>query len=134
MTTENAPGRAAALGPVAGSPVLGDTSRALPEDADEPQPTHCECGVALDAHPPLPKPGPLRSWKSLRAEKKLAEPGKSPAARQPSLPPSLPPPAPPGTCSCGCRGTTNRPTSRYLPGHNAKLHSLVRRAETVAEQ
>ena len=26
----------------------------------------CECGVKLDEHPPLPKPGPLRSWHARR--------------------------------------------------------------------
>lgn len=27
----------------------------------------CECGTPLDAHPPLPSPGPLRSWASAHA-------------------------------------------------------------------
>ena len=29
-------------------------------------PTRCECGLPLDAHPPLPAPGPLQSWHARR--------------------------------------------------------------------
>jgi hypothetical protein len=28
----------------------------------------CECGVPLDIHPPLRKPGPLRSWKARKED------------------------------------------------------------------
>lgn len=33
----------------------------------------CECGQSLDTHPPLAAPGPLRSWKSERADALDAE-------------------------------------------------------------
>jgi hypothetical protein len=31
-------------------------------------------------------------------------------------------------CLCGCGGFPSKPTSRYLPGHDAKHHSALKRA------
>lgn len=33
----------------------------------------CECGTPLSTHPPLPKPGPLKSWKATKnSDEKLS--------------------------------------------------------------
>lgn len=37
-------------------------------------------------------------------------------------------------CLCGCGGLPAKPTSRYLPGHDAKHHAALKRAAKEHEQ
>lgn len=46
--------------------------------AELDQLSHCECGIPLELHPPLRRPGPLRSWHAARSG---GEPGARPFAR-----------------------------------------------------
>jgi hypothetical protein len=47
----------------------GSGRRGRPTKAEEIEAgIRCECGVHLDRHPPLPNPGPLRSWKASRPD------------------------------------------------------------------
>lgn len=38
-------------------------------------------------------------------------------------------PDPRAACQCGCGGFPSKPKSRYLPGHDAKHASALKRAE-----
>ena len=37
-------------------------------------------------------------------------------------------------CLCGCGGLPAKPTYRYLPGHDAKHHAALKRADKEQEQ
>jgi hypothetical protein len=41
--------------------------------SDEPE--RCECGASLAEHPPLPKPGPFKSWRQGRGTTPTSRPG-----------------------------------------------------------
>ena len=51
----------------------------------------------------------------------------APAAKVPEPKPERPP------CLCGCGGTPKSPKGRYLPGHDAKHHSALKRAAKEAQ-
>jgi hypothetical protein len=46
---------------------LEPVKRSLPGDDRFTDELFCECGVALDVHPPLPPPGPLNRWRAEHA-------------------------------------------------------------------
>jgi hypothetical protein len=49
--------------------IRGPGRRGRPSKAEEIEAgIRCECGVLIDRHPPLPDPGPLRSWKASRPD------------------------------------------------------------------
>jgi hypothetical protein len=66
----NSAGTAPARWPEDLSGVAGPPATSWPEGE-----THCECGVALADHPPLPKPGPLASWHAETATARMTRMG-----------------------------------------------------------